>query len=116
MGHRPFNKPVYLKLQSLGNYRAGSAWEALEYLERYWDAPRDAHYGRAQKLCQNAIDGWTTAEKAREAVVEAARRAGVLARGQKSEMGDTHVAYCRTAQEAGASRSGHAAAAQVEPA
>ena len=81
MGHRPFDKPVHLRLHDNGNYQARSAWEALEYLDLYWDAPKDIYYRRALKLCQNAIDGWTTSEKARTALIDAARRAGLLASG-----------------------------------
>ncbi|HTJ59392.1 MAG TPA: DUF982 domain-containing protein [Devosiaceae bacterium] len=98
MGHRPFSKPLHLRLRRTGNYQARSAWEALEYLELYWDAPKDEHYRKAQKLCQNAIDGWTTAEKARDAVEIAARRAGVLAEGRSTDRGRQRVVYRPIAQ------------------
>ncbi|HTJ58034.1 MAG TPA: DUF982 domain-containing protein [Devosiaceae bacterium] len=93
MGHRPFQKPVYLQLHSTGNYQARSAWEALEYLDLYWTAPKDVYFRRAHKLCQNAIDGWTTADKARSALIDAARRAGLLAEGRQTTSGATNVVY-----------------------
>ncbi len=93
MGHRPFSKPVYLRLHETGNYVAWSAWEALEYLERYWDRPKAKHYRRARKLCQNAIDGWVSADKAREALVDAARRAGLLMAGKRTSRGNSNVVF-----------------------
>ena len=81
MGDRPFCKPVHLRLHDSGKFQARSAWEALEYLDLYWGAPKCVHYRRAHKLCQNAIDGWTTSEEALSALIDAARRAGLLASG-----------------------------------
>jgi hypothetical protein len=85
MGHRPFNKPVYLRLNSIGTYQASSAWEACEYLDLHWPAARTARYRRAKSLCQAAIDGLVSAELARRAVVDAAQRAGLLAHGWKMD-------------------------------
>ncbi len=81
MGHRPFKKPVFLQLNSTGNYQARSAWEALEYLDLYWPATRTAHFRRTQRLCQEAVDGTIDAEIARLALVDAAQRAGLLRQG-----------------------------------
>jgi hypothetical protein len=79
MGHRPFSKPVFLKLRHTGNFQARSAWEAHEYLDLHWPAARTAHYRQARALCQSAVDGIVDAEVARRAVIDAAARAGLLA-------------------------------------
>lgn len=79
MGHRPFSKPVFLKLHRTGNFQARSAWDAHEYLDLHWSADRTAHYRQAKALCRSAIDGLVDAEVARQAVIDAARRAGLLA-------------------------------------
>ena len=81
MGHRPFSKPVFLRLHRTGNFQARSAWEALEYLDLHWPEARTAHYRQARALCQSAVDGLVDAEAARNAVIDAAQRAGLLARG-----------------------------------
>ncbi len=83
MGHRPFKKPVFLKLNSTGNYQARSAWEALEYLDLHWPAEHTAHFRRAHRLCQEAVDGVIDAEVARMAVLDAAQRSSVLEHGWK---------------------------------
>lgn len=79
MGHRPFSKPLFLRLHRTGNFQARNAWEAHEYLDLHWPAARTAHYRQAKALCQSAIDGLVDAEAARRAVVDAAQRAGLLA-------------------------------------
>jgi hypothetical protein len=78
---RPFKKPVYLFLNSTGNFQARGAWEALEYLDRYWSGPHGPHYRRAKVLCQQAVDGFISPDIARRALIDAAQRAGVLERG-----------------------------------
>jgi len=81
MGHRPFSKPVFLKMNQIGNFQARSAWEALEYLDLHWPEARTAHFRRARALCQSAVDGHVDSEVARSALVDAAQRAGLLATG-----------------------------------
>jgi hypothetical protein len=81
MGHRPFSKSVFLRLHRTGNFQARSAWEALEYLDLHWPHARTAHYRRARALCQSAVDGFVDAETARNALIDAAQRAGLLAHG-----------------------------------
>jgi len=81
MGHRPFSKSVFLTLHRNGNFQARSAWEALEYLDLHWPHARTAHYRRARALCQSAVDGFVDAEAARNALIDAAQRAGLLAHG-----------------------------------
>jgi hypothetical protein len=80
MGHRPFGMPLFLKLDSVANYCATSPWEALEYLDLHWPGARTARFERARSVCQLAIDGWVDAEVARDAVIAAAREAGLLQR------------------------------------
>jgi hypothetical protein len=81
MADRPFKKPVYLSLNSTGNFQARGAWEALEYLDRYWSGPHGPHYRRAKLLCQQAVDGFVSPDIARLALIDAAQRVGVLERG-----------------------------------
>lgn len=81
MGHRPFSKPVFLELNRTGNYQARSPFEALEYLDLHWPAARTAHFRQARRLCEAAVEGLVDAEDARRALIDAARRAGVLADG-----------------------------------
>ena len=78
MGHRPFKAPVRLRLDKMGDYVATSAWDALEYLQKHWSRARDANYRRALRACRDALDGWVSADKAREAVIRAAQSAGLL--------------------------------------
>lgn len=81
MGHRPFSKPVFLKLNHIGNFQARSPWEALEYLDLHWPEARTAHFRRARALCQSAVKGHVESELARRALADAAQRAGLLATG-----------------------------------
>lgn len=93
MGDRPFSKPVFLTLNETGNFQASSAWEALEYLVRYWPGDRGPHYRRARQLCEEAVDGFIDAERARTALIEAARRAKVLEPGWKPGRDTSKVVY-----------------------
>jgi Protein of unknown function (DUF982). len=93
MGHRPFKKPVFLHLNGTGNYQARSAWEALEYLDLYWPATHTAHFRRAQRLCQEAVDGMLDAEVARLALVDAAQRAGLLRQGWHSNLDGSKTVF-----------------------
>ena len=85
MGSRPFKRPVFLRLRQneTGNYQARSAWEALEYLERFWTGPRTNEYRRARAMCRSALDNLVSAESARAYLVAAAERAGILDRRWK---------------------------------
>lgn len=85
MGHRPFKKPVFMKLDSIGNYQARSAWEALEYLDLHWPAEHSPSLEKAKRLCQEALDGMVDPEVARVAVIDAAQRAGLLEHGWKPQ-------------------------------
>ncbi len=100
MGSRPFRKPVFLKLNSTGNYQARSAWEALEYLDLHWPGEHTAHFRRARHLCQEAIDGLIDAETARVAVLDAAQRAGILEHGWKPNPDGTRSVFRAVDQSA----------------
>jgi len=93
MGHRPFSKPVFLRLHRTGNFQARNAWEAYEYLDLHWPAARTAHYRQAKALCQSAIDGAVDAETARRAVIDAAQRAGLVATKWEVDGEPTNTSY-----------------------
>lgn len=93
VGHGPFKKPVFLRLNQTGNYQARSAWEALEYLELHWPGPRTADYRRAKAMCQAALDGLILPDSARSYLIEAAHRAGILERDWKSNASGTRAVY-----------------------
>lgn len=93
MGHRPFKKPVFLKLNSTGNFQARSAWEAQEYLDLHWPAEHTAHFRRAQRLCQEAVDGTVDSEIARLTVIDAAQRAGLLEQGWRPNSNGTRTVF-----------------------
>jgi hypothetical protein len=101
MTDRPFKKPVYLSLNSTGNFQARSAWEALEYLDRYWASPPGPHYRRAKALCQQAVDGFVSPDIARRALIDAAQRAGVLEQGWRRNPDATHSVFRPVANSAG---------------
>ena len=82
MGQAHFSEPVFLKLHRAGNFRAGSAAEAVEYIEHHWQGDCTPHYRQAKVLCHAAVDGIVAAETARLALVDAARRSGILADGR----------------------------------
>ncbi|MFD2647068.1 DUF982 domain-containing protein [Devosia albogilva] len=80
MGRRNFNKPIFLQHGRGGNFRADNASDALSYLERFWRGDRTREYRRAYAICQSALDNLASAESARDYVVAAAERAGLLDR------------------------------------
>jgi hypothetical protein len=77
MADRPFRNPLLAKLGETSHYTVRSAWEALEYLIRYWPGPRDNSYKIAVHLCRDAVDGWIPAERAREGLKHALDAAGL---------------------------------------
>lgn len=98
MGHEPFSKPVFLKLHRTGNYQARNAWEALEYLERYWSGQHSSHYRHAARICRSAIEGLIGAESARLALIDAAQRAGVLAQKWEVEGKTVNTSFVAAAE------------------
>jgi hypothetical protein len=73
-----FSKPVVLKLLTDRIFAASAPHLALDYLDRYWPIGRTVHYRRARALCEAAAQGRASAEEARCALADAARRARVL--------------------------------------
>ncbi|MDC9822760.1 DUF982 domain-containing protein [Devosia sp. ZB163] len=97
MANRPFSQPVSLRLHHAGSFQARSACEAHEYLDLHWPAARTAHYRQAKALCESAIEGLVDAEVARRAVIDAARRAGLLATKRQVDGHDTNTSYVAVA-------------------
>lgn len=93
MGQRPFKKPVFLRLNSTGNYQARSAWEALEYLDLHWPEEHSAHSRRAQQFCRDAVDGALDAEPARLALIDAAQRAGLIEEGWQTQANGARTVF-----------------------
>lgn len=77
MADRPFRNPLLAKLDDTSHYTVRSAWEALEYLQRYWPGPQDNSYKILVHLCRDAVDGWIPAERAREGLKHALDTAGL---------------------------------------
>jgi hypothetical protein len=77
MADRPFRNPLLAKLDETSHYTVRSAWEAMEYLLRYWPGPRDKSYKVAVQICRDAVDGWIPAERARESLKHALDAAGL---------------------------------------
>jgi len=88
MGKRPFMSPVFLrsKESKSGKYKAGNALEAIKYLENFWSSPRTGEYRRAKAICRSALDNLASAESARNYLIAAAERAGVLVRGRATSL------------------------------
>jgi hypothetical protein len=71
MADRPFQNPLLAKIDDTDCYVVRSAWEALEYLQKYWRGSRGLLYKRAVSLSRDAVDGWVSAEMARLALKQA---------------------------------------------
>lgn len=93
MGDQIFESPVYLRLNTIGNYQARSAREALEYLDLHWPTTRTAHYRHAKTLCEQAAVGAVDTELARLAVIDAAQRSGILEYGWKTTLDGARVVF-----------------------
>ena len=72
-----FARPIRLKYELSHERVIRSAWEGLECLGD-WPAGQGRQYRAAMRACRDALDGWTTAQKARKAFVDAAREASLL--------------------------------------
>ncbi|WP_287249651.1 DUF982 domain-containing protein [Mesorhizobium sp.] len=80
----PFSEPITLKLQSVGERKVASSWEAIECMQQWPDRARGRSWRATYRACGDALDGWRTAREARTAFVKAARTAGLLVTGRKS--------------------------------
>jgi uncharacterized protein DUF982 len=72
-----FPRPVRLKFTRERERVVRSAWEGLECLGD-WPAGQGQLYRAALRSCRDALDGWAPAEKAMQAMIEAAREAKLL--------------------------------------
>ncbi|ATU93705.1 hypothetical protein BLM14_06765 [Phyllobacterium zundukense] len=78
MEDKTFSTPVMVSLGAMGLRFVASAWEALECLRNQWPQQEGVEYKRAVRICRDALEGWMSAAKARQAFVKAAQRAGVF--------------------------------------
>jgi len=91
MADRPFRNPLLAKIDETSHYTVRSAWEALEYLIRYWPGSRDRSYEVAVQMCRDAVDGWVAAERAREALKHALDVAGLAIAEPRRVIGKQRV-------------------------
>lgn len=78
MNDKSFSSPVRISLGAMGLRLVASAWEALECLRNQWPQQDGLEYKRAVRINRDALEGWMTPAKARQAFVKAAQRAGVF--------------------------------------
>ena len=78
MNDKSFPSPVRISLGAMGLRLVASAWEALECLRNQWPQQDGLEYKRAVRINRDALEGWMTPAKARQAFVKAAQRAGVF--------------------------------------
>jgi hypothetical protein len=78
MNDKSFSSPVLISLGAMGLRLVSSVWEALECLKNQWPQQDGVEYRRATRMCRDALEGWMSPAKARQAFVVAAQRAGVL--------------------------------------
>lgn len=75
-----FSEPVILRLPGIGERKIATSFEAIQCLENEWpDWARGRSWRSAHIACRDVLDGWRDARKARQRLVKAARRAGILA-------------------------------------
>lgn len=65
MNDVPFSEPITLKLQSVGQRKVASSWEAIECMQQWPDRARGRNWRAAYRACRDALDGWRTAREAR---------------------------------------------------
>lgn len=78
MSDRPFPSPVEISLDAQHRRIVASAWEGMEFLSEHRPILPGPKYRAAMRICQDAIDGWQPANKARRAFVAAAREAHLI--------------------------------------
>lgn len=86
MNDIPFSEPLILQLQATGQRRVASCLEAMKCLENEWpNWARGRSWRRASLACSNALEGQLDAKKARQRLLKAAQRAGILATSRRSD-------------------------------
>lgn len=80
MDEKQFDRPVTLELGRIGAYRRiTNAREAAECLMTTWPLNRGRRHQHAVDTCLKALEGETSADDARQALVAAAEESDVLA-------------------------------------
>ncbi|WP_287203927.1 DUF982 domain-containing protein [Mesorhizobium sp.] len=64
MNDVPFSEPITLKLQSVGQRKVASSWEAIECMQQWPDRAPGRNWRAAYRACRDALDGWRTAREA----------------------------------------------------
>nr|WP_240992759.1 DUF982 domain-containing protein [Mesorhizobium ciceri] len=63
MNDVPFSEPITLKLQSVGERKVASSWEAIECMQQWPVRARGRSWRAAYRACRDALDGWRTAPR-----------------------------------------------------
>ena len=86
MNDVPFSEPLVLQLQATGQRRVASCLDAMKCLENEWpDWAKGRSWRRARLACSDALEGRIDARKARQRLLKAAQRAGILATSRHSD-------------------------------
>ncbi|TIM65842.1 MAG: DUF982 domain-containing protein, partial [Mesorhizobium sp.] len=56
MNDVPFSEPITLKLQSVGERKVASSWEAIECMQQWPDRARGRNWRAAYRACRDALD------------------------------------------------------------
>jgi len=76
----PFSQAIILRHEDLGERKVASCGEAMECLETEWPAwARGRSWRRALMICREALETKMDEKKARQRLMKAARRAGMMA-------------------------------------
>lgn len=82
-----FSDPLILQFQTAGQRRVASCHAAMQCLENEWpNWARGRSWRRAKLACGDALAGRLDAKKARQRLLKAARRAGILATSERSDL------------------------------
>lgn len=68
MSDKTFSSPVRVSVGAMGLRFVASAWEALECLKNQWPQQDGLEYKRAVRINRDALEGWMTPAKARQAL------------------------------------------------
>jgi len=89
-----WGRPVQLELRGIGQFREiRSTIEAVDCLMDGWPAEEDDDYTTAIKTCLAAIDGDVSARMAREAFIQAARKARIYIKPDSLDALREHVLH-----------------------
>lgn len=86
MNDVPFSAPLILQLKATGPRRVSTCLEAMKCLENEWpNWARGRNWRRAMLACREALNGRLDAKKARQRLLKAAQRAGILATPRRND-------------------------------